>query len=251
MKRLVQAGLQRVLGFQRYLFLFARFKVRTLAWDAMERDLLHFLSMLPEDGVVLDLGANVGVTTVLMARARPRCRVHAFEPIPDNHRVLERMVGHYRLTNTSLHDLALGAQSEEATMVMPRFGAVRMHGLSHVVHETIEGFGEGDRYPVSVRALDDLELGSEPVVGIKLDVENFEQYVLRGGARLLSEHRPLIYAELWANDNRKWCVQFLTDLGYEVKVLDQDLVPFDATRYRGQNFFFVPAAGGVASQGPR
>src|SRR6187399_475644 len=133
-KELTLSLLQRLLGFENYLELFGRYKVRTLRLDPRERDFFTFLALLPESGLVLDVGANLGVMTVHLSRHVHRGEVIAFEPMPSNLAVLRRVVERYRLNNVRVEECALGDHDGEALMVMPvEFGA-RRHGLSHVVH---------------------------------------------------------------------------------------------------------------------
>jgi FkbM family methyltransferase len=242
MERLVQSVLQRVLGFDRYLRWFSRVKIRTLRWDRNERDVLHFISQLPPDGVVLDIGANIGIMTVLMARRVSRGRVHAFEPIPDNFRTLQRNVEHFGLSNVTLHQLALGEEQGELEMVMPEEQHVRMQGLSHVVGAPGSGDPDGRRYRVPQVRLDDLDvLADTPIAGIKIDVENFEQYVLRGGRQLLERWHPPIYAELGPNENRTRCLELVGSLGYTPGVLEGGrVVTYEPERHGQHNFFLCP-----------
>ena len=242
MERLVQRMLQRVLGFDRYLFWFSRFKIATLRWDRKEGAVLHFISELPTRGVVLDLGANVGIMTVLLARHMTGGVVHAFEPIPDNFRALTRIVEHYGFHNVVLHQMALGEEQGELVMVMPEQEHVRMQGLSHAV--AVGSDDGGTRYTVPQVRLDDIEaLSGEDVVGIKIDVENFEQYVFRGGLGLLERCRPPVYTELGSDTNREVCFELFGDLGYTVGVLDGgSVVPYDPERHDVHNYFMTPPA---------
>jgi FkbM family methyltransferase len=240
-KRAVQSLAQRALGFERYLRLFAMFKVRTLHRDSRESDVLRFARLLPDDGVVLDIGANVGIMTVHLARAVPRGRVHSFEPMPENFSTLGWMVDHYGLGNVSLHQLALGDSEGELEMVMPEEDSVRMQGLSRVV-------GANDRYPegrtnvVPVKRLDDLNfLEDVDVAGIKIDVEDFEEYVFAGGRKLMSRCLPPVYTELGGGENRRNCIAFFEDLGYSVCVADGErIVPHVEGAHSKHNFFMMP-----------
>ncbi|MFM2376161.1 MAG: hypothetical protein RLZZ165_1258 [Bacteroidota bacterium] len=241
MKRRIQNLLQSVLGFRRYLFLFSLFKIRTLRQDRREGDFFHFLSMLPEDARVLDIGANIGIMTALLAR---HCRsgiVHAIEPIPENFEVLSRVCRHYRFGNVRLHPFALGEEEGRLEMVMPEVRKVKMQGLSHVVHESITEYNDGRRYTVPQHRLDSLPEIVTGVQAIKIDVENFEYFVFKGGEGILRKFKPLIYCELWANENREKCFQLLAgELGYQVMVLHSGaLVRFDPGIHTHQNFFFV------------
>lgn len=79
----------------------------------------------------------------------------------------------------------------------------------------------------------------QPLTAIKIDVENFEYFVLKGGENLLKKYKPLVYAELWDNENRNNCFSLMTSIGYQIKVLEQEaLVSFEASKHQHQNFFF-------------
>ena len=233
--------LQRLLGFETYLFWFSRVQSRILRWDRNERDVLHFISLLAVDANVLDIGANVGIMTTPISRHVRLGTVHAYEPIPENFRVLQRIVQRGKLDNVVLHEVALGDSDGELEMVMPVEEHVRMQGLSHVVGDDTSDVS-GSRYRVPQRRLDD-----DPAVdglridGIKMDVENFEHHVLRGAARLLERDRPLIYTELWDNEVRSACFALLEPLGYRAEVLENgELVPYRPGVHKQSNFFLVP-----------
>jgi FkbM family methyltransferase len=198
-----------------------------------------------EDGTsVLDIGANIGAMSVYLAKHLKMSKIIAFEPIPVNVKVFKKVMDHYRLTNVRLIEMALGDRDGEVEMVLPKEHQVRMHGLCHVVHESIDEHNEGERYRIPMTTLDSLdELSTEQrISGIKIDVENFEFFVLAGGRKLLEKHKPIVYAELWANENRNMCFTLMEGLGYGIKVLSEDqLVIFDPKQHRNQNFFFVPA----------
>jgi hypothetical protein len=107
-----------------------------------------------------------------------------------------------------------------------------------VVHDSIDEWNEGDQFEVKCVRLDDL-VKDAPVAGIKMDVENFEYFALKGGGKLLRAYKPVVYLELWANENRDLCFKFLEGLGYQPFVqIDGDLVAFDPSIHTKQNFIF-------------
>ena len=241
MKKFVQSILQKLLGFRRYLVLFAWFKIKTLRRDKKEGDFFFFLDLLPENATALDIGANIGIMTVHLARKCPQGHIHAIEPIPENFRTLEAINRRFRLSNVSLHNFALGVEPGELEMVMPHVENVKMQGLSHAVHESITEFNEGQRYTVPMHTLDELRTQFGKVHGIKIDVENFEYFVFKGGENMLKEDRPVVYCELWDNENRDKCFQLFRDLGFSIQVLHQgSLEDYDPGKHPNQNFFFVP-----------
>lgn len=230
--------LQKLLGFDNYLFLFSLFTIRQLKNNRHEREFLYFLKNIRSGGIVLDIGANIGITAVPLAQEHKSREIYAFEPVPQNLAALKRVIKYHRLTNIRVFEFALGKCPGELTMVMPVIDNVRMQGLSHVT-ETPQT-ESGLVYTVPVRVLDELdELKGKKVAAIKIDVENFEFEVLSGAVRLLSENRPLIYCELWDNEKRGQTIALLEGLGYRTMFAQADtLLP-----YSGQpgvlNYFFV------------
>lgn len=135
--------------------------------------LLHLLR--PED-TFIDVGANVGVYTVLAAGVR-QATVIAVEPVPvtydeflDNIN-LNRLSGH-----VTAHNIGLAAKEGEL-----HFSA--SHGpMNHV----LQAKEHGPSVIVTVKTLDVVAAGSSPVL-MKIDVEGFEQEVIQGGRNLLSK----------------------------------------------------------------
>lgn len=228
-----------MLGYKSYLYTFARFKIKTLHLDAKENDFFFFLSMLKDrEGAVLDIGANIGIMTRHMAQKLPNTPIHAFEPMPDNAEVLRRIIKEFSLKNVQLHEIALGEKKGNVEMILPHHGGTKMQGLSHVKHPSIHDWNHGDEVSVEMEKLDDL-LAAEKIQGIKIDIENYEYFALKGGEKVLSDQKPIIYAELWENENRTNCIEFLTQLGYSSFILmENKLVPFDAAQHKSQNFIF-------------
>ena len=237
MKTAAKFLLQTLLGFSNYLYYFSRYKIYSLRSDKKEGDFFHFLRMLPDSGTVLDIGANIGIMTAHLARNSCR-HVIAFEPVPYNLQALRRIIMHFRLGNVTVMDCALGNENGTVEMLMPMVGPVRMQGLSHVIHDSVPGNEKGERFKAQLRKLDSIqELGETTITGIKMDVENFEYYVLEGGRALLSSQHPLLYIELWDNENRHKCFQLLGGLGYKPYVVENGtMIPF--TAQAKQNFIF-------------
>lgn len=240
MKNTIKYILQKILGFQTYLFVFSIFKIKTLRSDSKEKDFFHFLSLLKDgEGDVLDIGANIGIMTVHLAQHLPGSKIHAFEPMPSNFSVLNKIVKRFKLSNVQLYEVALGDSSGSVKMILPENGKTKMQGLSHVKHETITEWNDGEEFEVPLNRLDSI-FNDQKIQGIKIDVENFEYYALNGGKRLLEENHPIIYAELWDNQNRENCLKLLNDLSYIAYVVcDNKLIVFDKKVHNNQNFIFI------------
>ena len=244
MKNRIKRLLQLLLGYHNYLFVFALWIISTLRFQRKEKDFIYFVKMISDNGILLDVGANLGVMSYYLATRKPNSIIYSFEPVPENIATMRKIIRLFRLKNVRVMEMALGDQNTNIEMVLPEENKVRFHGLSHVVHDSILEFNEGRKITVPMRRLDGMDVFSLSkyfVNGIKLDVENFEYFVLKGAHLLLHRHRPIVYAELWDNENRQKCFDLMDGYGYEVNVLmSNKLVPFDKKIHQKQTFFFVP-----------
>ena len=205
---------------------------------------MHFLSMLPNEGTVLDIGANLGFLSAHISRQLTHGNVIAFEPMPDNLNALHYVVKQFQLNNVRVEAFALGNEDGQVEMVLPVEGKAKQQGLSHVVHKEITQHNEGIKFKVPIKKLDSLSYLFDKgvtITALKIDVENFEQYVLEGAKNLFNTHHPLLYIELWDNENQKNCFQIMKTMGYSAKVhVNNALVDFNKSMHADKiNFFFI------------
>jgi FkbM family methyltransferase len=136
---------------------------------------------------VLDVGANVGYFALLASGlVGPGGRVLAFEPNSENCRLLLSSVRLQGADNVELLPVAAGESTGWAyysTHVGSNGGLVERGDL--LAHPGVV---------VPTFALDDLVSGE--VGFIKMDVEGAEGRVVRGAARLIEQHRPVVTTEL-------------------------------------------------------
>ena len=161
----------------------------------------RFLRRVLERGdVVVDVGANIGLFTVEMARRVGQTgRVFAFEPNPEVHDLLQDNVYLNRVAGNLTSDVrcravALGADSDSAVMRV----RAKHRGMGSLM--TPDGGpapGALADIEVPVVSLDAELVGLAEVKVVKIDVEGGELGVLLGMARLLRERRVrLIDVEL-------------------------------------------------------
>jgi FkbM family methyltransferase len=212
----------------------------TLRKDRKEGDFFTFLDLIQsKEGILLDVGANIGIMSVHMAKKFTNRTVLAIEPMPDNIGVYRRVLDYYTLKNVEFHEVAVGQDEGFAKMILPLNGATKEQGLSHVVHESITEWNVGQTFEVKMNTIDQL-VGDRKVAAIKLDVENFEYFALLGALECLKRDHPILYLELWENDNRANCFQLLLDLGYKIYIAENGkLVEYKSDLHLKQNFIFL------------
>jgi FkbM family methyltransferase len=149
MKNLIKSILQTILGYQTYLYVFAKFKIGNLEKDRKEKDFFAFLNSLEGEGDLLDVGANIGIMTYHMSKRFSDRTIISIEPMPSNIEVLMKIIEKYDLKNVEMIPMAVGDQEDqEIRMILPKKGKVKMQGLAHVKHDSITEWNEGDEYTV-------------------------------------------------------------------------------------------------------
>ena len=136
---------------------------------------------------VLDIGANMGVVALHLARlVGPNGVVHAFEPNPRMAELLTQSASKNGFENIRLHSTALGSSSAVLELHIPRDNAGQGSFIYHkddfdhfVVHA-----------PVCTLTEIVKELRINAIRLIKIDVEGFENEVLLGGKDVLNTLRP-------------------------------------------------------------
>lgn len=149
--------------------------------DSMAREeafVERMLHCLKEDDVCWDVGANIGVATLLLAASGHGVRVHAFEPEPRNVGRLRENVSLNGLEDSvSIYELALASESGTVPL--------RIQGVVGTgTHSILSDGHEGDAVDVAAVRADDLRGAPAPDL-LKIDVEGAEMRVLRGAEGLL------------------------------------------------------------------
>lgn len=143
--------------------------------DDFETDLLEFVDREVKPGhVFVDVGANIGIYSIHASTAAgPKGKVISFEAHPLTAQVFRENIALHRASNISLVNAAVGAEPGSLEMLYGKGDS----GSTHVATS-----GDRSTVTVPVVTLDDklAELGINRVDYLKIDVEGFEPFVLRG-----------------------------------------------------------------------
>ena len=151
-------------------------------------------AVLRPDGIAIDVGANVGWHTLLMARlVGPRGRVLAIEPNPS---VCEHLLCNVRLNQFAQVEIVPCAMAESARTLNFLAPHADEPG-SASGHVVLEGDPPSSSIAVDASTLDILagqkQLGRLDL--IKIDAEGFELPILQGAEQTIARFRPYIFFE--------------------------------------------------------
>jgi FkbM family methyltransferase len=173
-------------------------------WAGLSRDDAAIVrlarAVVPRDGVFIDVGANVGIHTLAIARhVSEGGAVVAFEPHPINYRLLV-----HNLKQNQLHHVAaenFGLADAPATLTGTGCADGGNWSLA----------SQGDyRFDVRLVRLDDY-LRDHPLPRLdlmKMDIEGAEVRALRGARQTIKRFRPLIVFEVCPS----WLVKMQTSI---------------------------------------
>ena len=139
-----------------------------------------------ESGTFLDIGGNIGLTTIPIAQ-QAQITCHAFEPEPANFAYLtENVRVNCPHANVTLHNIALFDRPSSLEMELSpyNFGDHRLR-----VDSAVSLLGEDKRQTVSIKALplDDAVPAVSRPLAVKVDTQGAEPFVVSGGARILGQ----------------------------------------------------------------
>lgn len=143
--------------------------------------------------IFYDIGASVGFHALLAAKlVGERGKVYAFEPVPENVRLVEHNMSLNGFRNFEIFDLAVSDSDGQAEF---NFSKSRILGSLAAVSKP-NHFAES--HLVQTSKLDTLveKRGLRPPDVIKLDVEGAETIVLGGASGVLKSARPVCFIDL-------------------------------------------------------
>ncbi len=257
-RRLLKTALAPVLGEGAYSTIQAVAKardIRSRSWWEPELELCG--RVLRAGDQAIDIGANFGLWSYHMSRAVGRAgKVYAFEPIPFTARTFRkvgRLLGFSR--NVELFEAGCGERAGEVEFTVPVMdsGAISA-GLVHMGRNDArpgkERHARFDRTKVikaKVVTIDETLAGIGPLQLLKCDIEGADLFAMRGAARTLERHKPVVVIEItpWFLEGFGLKVAdvtgFFEGLGYRCYHYDDDgrLTPTGSDSIVEDNWVFV------------
>lgn len=180
---------------------------------------IEWIAGFTAEDVLVDVGANVGMYTILAAGTRG-CRVFAFEPEAQSFALLNRNIFANQLSDyVTAFCLGLSDAAGYSVLHLSEFAAgASSHSLSddvdHLLRPRRAVYQQGC---VSAKLDDLVAQGAVPVpTHIKIDVDGFEHRVARGGWSTLQrpEVRSLLIEINQNLEEHRRLVQSLREVGF-------------------------------------
>ncbi|MDZ4816763.1 MAG: FkbM family methyltransferase [Verrucomicrobiota bacterium] len=199
--------------------------VEAFNFDLYEQADSEIIYKLIKDGsTVFDIGANIGWYSIHLAKNLQKCKVYAFEPLPDTFKQLQENAHLNKCDNILLNNFALTNKKQVLTFFYSPSNTVA--SSSRNIMENAEAI----KVECEASTIDDF-IADNKITNldfVKCDVEGAEYFVFKGGIKTFSEQKPIIFTEML----RKWAVKFdyhpndiiklFTDIAYKCYVVAGD-----------------------------
>lgn len=199
-----------------------------LALGAFEkREIETFRKSLKENMVVVDIGANIGLYSVIAGhRVGPNGKVFAYEPEEENFSILKKNIEINKRKNTTLLQTALSDKKES------RFLYLAKDNKGH--HSFAKDSSAITPIKITTDTLDaSLEGFGSPLVDIiKIDIEGAEPLAIKGMSKTISRNpNIIIFTEIYPNAIRRLnhdpieFLKLLNSHGLSIWIIHEDIEP--------------------------
>jgi FkbM family methyltransferase len=191
-----------------------------------------------KDGVILDIGSNIGTYVVPLAKEFPGIEFYSFEP--------QRIVFYQLCSNIILNGLenvhatnkGLSDTPAEIEVITPDYmveknvGAFSLDAGVHKNNNVCSSQGRSEK--IQIDRLDDY--GFKDVRLIKIDVEGLEMSVIKGGLETIkaNDYPPIIFETWsimdWYKERRKELLEYVESLGYHITTIGDNCIAQHTSR---------------------
>jgi len=175
---------------------------------------------LPQNGIYVDVGANIGALALIIAKLRPDVRVYAFEPAPIVFKYLELNKTNNKLDNLEVINKAIHIKDDD---IVPFYSPLSMNGKGSFAPVFTK-----EAILVKTISLDTFFITNKIQPSfIKIDVEGFELLILDSMESFLKSNKKckiafefVDWAESLANLKIGSAQLYLLNLNYNLYNLD-------------------------------
>ncbi len=183
-----------------------------------QRALDRFISHFKPDDTIVDVGANIGYTTLLFSKAVPEGNVLSFEPSKELFNTVKEHLSLNKIKNATVLNIGLGEKEKSALLYKV---SENNSGMNRVFEHAETAFNSEN---VIIKTLDHVvkEQKIEKVNALKIDVEGYEFKILKGAYNTIKANKPILLVEIddlnlkEQQSSPSEVFKFLSDLNYSV-----------------------------------
>ena len=176
-------------------------------YEKKRMDQLHILSKKINSEILIDIGANIGFYSILFSDRFDH--IYSFEPNERNFKVLKKNIEKNKLKNIQILNFGLG-ENEEVLIGNSNTKGQLFQTSGFVINKDNK---KGEK--VLIKKGDDVLHFKNKTITIKIDVEGFELFVLKGLKSTLLNNRCILQIEIWQKNYDK-VHNFLKSLSYKM-----------------------------------
>tara|TARA_R110000822_G_scaffold172715_1_gene312335 strand:- start:527 stop:1291 length:765 start_codon:yes stop_codon:yes gene_type:complete len=193
---------------------------RGYRWEEHQHEIA--IEHIKSNSIVMEVGAHIGTLTIVLSKLAKK--VYTFEPLPNSFDLLVKNLQLNNCTNVIASNQGISDKIGETTIEWigdNNSGATVLKGGSVKTNDFPKLDNKIDLITIDSLCLDKLDY-------LKIDVEGFEENVLRGGLETIKKCQPIIIMEcmedyykgtIIKNETLESRFKQLLDMGYAYKNL--------------------------------
>lgn len=172
---------------------------------------------------VVDIGANVGYYSIITAKYGPKdVQIYSFEPMTQTNKRAWDNIKLNSFNNIHLQKLAVSDTVKKETIAL---GEEANWGGSKIVHEAVSDNVHSEQIETITLDAFVQEKSIKQIDVIKMDIEGYEPFALKGMKESLTKFKPLVFIEIEEvllskfNYKAEDVFQYFWDLGYSAYLI--------------------------------
>ena len=200
-------------------------------YDGFEKDEIEFLknNLQPGD-VFVDIGSNVGLFSLLASKiVGSKGLVYSFEPTPQTFMRFQKNIALNGFTNIKAKNMGLSDKKGKLDLQVSENGFDAWNTFAKKENERFQ-----HKTSVEVSTIDNefTEIDKSRISFVKIDVEGWEKFVLKGGTSFFQNYSPVVMVEFTETNT--------FDAGYFVQEIYDIMVEFGYRWFRNKNGQLIP-----------
>ena len=177
-----------------------------------EKELEVIMQLLPKRGNFIDIGANIGWHSLVIAKKLKKIKVHAFEPIKKTYKFLTQNIKLNSINNIKSYNFGFYNENKRISFYTYKEGSV---------NSSIKNLSKRSTVMLQksyVKIFDHFVSRNKLKVDfIKCDVEGAELFVFLGAKKVLLKDKPIVFCEISIKKLAKLISNLFLDRNIKIK----------------------------------